>query len=175
MEERLEKRRQGRARLVPTGADWFANPLAGMRRLSAEMERLFDDMRGGSPQPWRDSGFDGAWLPDIEIFEKKGNLVVRADVPGMTKDDITVTIADETLTIEGERKLDETSKSEGYYRSERAYGQFHRCLGLPEGVDADKATASFKDGVLEVTMPAPAPKEKHGRRLDIASARESAP
>ena len=170
MQEMLDKRRQGRAQLVPTGADWFASPLAGMRRLSAEMERLFEGLRGGSPRPWRDSGFDGAWLPDIEVFEKQGNLVVRADVPGMTKDDITVTIADETLTIEGERKLDETDRSAGYYRSERAYGQFHRCLGLPDGVDAAGATASFKDGVLEVTMPAPAPREKQGRRLDIASA-----
>ena len=82
-------------------------------RFAAEMERLFEGMRGGSPRPWRDSGFDDKWLPDIEVFEKKGNLVVRADVPGMTKDDITVTIADETLTIEGERKLDGTDRSEG--------------------------------------------------------------
>ena len=87
-------------------------------RFAAEMERLFEGMRGGSPRPWRDSGFDDTWLPDIEVFEKKGNLVVRADVPGMTKDDITVTIADETLTIEGERKLDETDRSEGHASAE---------------------------------------------------------
>lgn len=170
MEATGERRQQSGGQLVPTGSDWFANPFAGMRRLSAEMERFFEGMRGRSSRPWRDSAFHGAWLPDIEVFEKKGNLVVRADVPGMTKDDVTVTIADETLTIEGERKLDETDKGEGYYRSERAYGQFHRCLGLPDGVDAEKATASFKDGVLEVTMPAPAPTEKQGRRLDIAGA-----
>ena len=162
-------RQKGADQLVAGGSEWFANPFAGMRRLSAEMERFLDSMRGGRARPWRDFEVDGAWLPDVEVLRKKGNLVVRADVPGMTKDDITVTITDETLTIEGERKLDETEKGEGYYRSERAYGRFHRRLALPEGVDADQATARFKDGVLEVSMPAPAPRENDGHRLEIAS------
>lgn len=173
MKAKTEKREEGR-RLVPVGAQgaqWFMNPFAGMRRLSDEMERIFEGVRGARPRPWHDFEFDGAWLPDIEVFEKKKNLVVRADVPGMSKDDITVTVGADTLTIEGERKLDEEERAEGYYRSERAYGRFHRCLGLPAGVDPDKATASFKDGVLEVTMPAPpALAGKKGHRLDIAGA-----
>ncbi len=173
MGAKIEKRREKRG-LAPAGgrgAQWSMNPFAGMRRLSDEMERIFEGIRGARPRPWHDFEFDGAWLPDIEVFEKKKNLVVRADVPGMSKDDITVTIGDDTLTIEGERKLDEEEKAEGYYRSERTYGRFHRCLALPAGVDADKATASFKDGVLEVTMPAPpAPAGKKGQRLEIAGA-----
>ena len=170
MEQRSERQQAGRHHLVPTGADWFANPYASIRRLSNEMERLFEGMRGGKPRPWHDFEVDGGWLPDIEVFEEKGQLVVRADVPGMSRDDVVVTIEDATLTIQGERKLDTEDKGKGYYRSERAYGQFRRCLGLPDGIDVDKATASFKDGVLEVTMPAPTTAAKQGRRLEIAGA-----
>lgn len=165
-----EKRREpdGRRQLARTGSDWFPNPFASMRRLSDDMERLFDSMRGGRPQAWHDFGFDGGWLPDIEVLEEEGHLVVRTDVPGMSKDDVTVTIGDDTLTIEGERKLDTKAKGKDYYRSERAYGHFRRCLGLPEGIDLEKAAASFKDGVLEVRMPAPKSAGRPGRRLEIA-------
>ncbi len=134
------------------------------------MERLFEGMRGGRPRLWHDFEVQGGWLPDIEVFEQKGQLVVRADVPGMSKDDVTVTIGDATLTIEGERKLDREDRRQGCYRCERAYGHFRRCLGLPDGVEVEKARASFKDVVLEVTMPAPRSAEKQGRRLDIVGA-----
>ena len=170
MAERGEQQQEARHGLARAGADWFASPLASVRRLSGEMERLFEGMRGGKPRPWHDFELEGGWLPDIEAFEEKGQLVVRADVPGMSKDDVTVTIGDATLTIEGERKVDTKDRGKGYYRSERAYGQFRRCLGLPEGVDVDRATASFKDGVLEVRMPAPTPSENQGRRVEIADA-----
>lgn len=170
MAERDEEKQGGRRQLARMGADWFPNPFASLRRLSDEMERLFDGMRSGRPRPWHDFDLDNGWLPDLEVFEEEGQLVVRTDVPGMSKDDVTVTIGDDTLTIEGERKLDSKAKGKGYYRSERAYGHFRRCLGLPEGIDLEKATASFKDGVLEVTMPAPKPAEKPGRRLEIAGA-----
>lgn len=170
MVERGEQQREARRQLAPVSANLFASLFGSLRRLSGEIERLFEGMRGGRPRPWHGLELEGGWLPDIEVFEEKGQLVVRADVPGMSKDDVTVTIGEAALTIEGERKLDTENKGKGYYRSERAYGQFHRCVGLPEEVDVDNATASFKNGVLEVTMPAPTPAEKQGRRLEIAGA-----
>ena len=149
-----------------------SSPFTLMRRLSDEMERMFEGFGGPRllPKPWR--GFEvgeGRWTPDVEVFERKGELVVRADLPGLTKDDVKVEIADSELVIQGERKEEKEQKEKGYYACEHAYGAFYRSIPLPEGVKADEAKAAFKDGVLEITMPAKLP-EKHGRRLEIKAA-----
>ena len=96
-----------------------------------------------------------AFAPPMEIFQRDGHLVVRADLPGMTKDDVQVEVTDDSLTISGERRSEHATKQEGIFRSERHYGTFHRHIPLPEGVNAEQVKASFQDGVLEVTMPAP--------------------
>ena len=97
--------------------------------------------------------------------------MVKADLPGLTKDDVKVELTDKLLTISGERKDEKEDKREGFYRSERSYGRFFRQIPLPEGVKTDKANATFRKGVLEVTMPAPK-MESPARKLEIKEAPE---
>jgi HSP20 family protein len=109
----------------------------------------------------------GAWAPQVEIFERDNKLVVRTDLPGMTKDDVDVEIDDDSIVIRGERRSEREEDDEGYYRSERSYGSFYRRIPLPSGVNAEEATADFRNGVLEITLPAPKRAEEKRRRLEI--------
>jgi HSP20 family protein len=148
------------------------NPFSLLDSFRSEMDRLFDDFGFGRsfsiPRFGRfRSGFD--WSPQTEVFEQNDQLVVRADLPGLTKDDITVDIQDDQITIRGERKSEHKEKNEGSFRSERSYGTFYRSIPLPQGVDAGKAKANFNSGVLEITVPVPARKPA-GRRLEIKEA-----
>ncbi|HLK10795.1 MAG TPA: Hsp20/alpha crystallin family protein [Candidatus Binatia bacterium] len=145
-----------------------------MRRFAEEMDRLFGEFRFGPSSllprlelPWE--GREGEWLPSLEVAERGGKLVVRADLPGLAKDDVRVEVRDDALCIEGERRQEREEKRKGLYRSERTYGRFYREVPLPEGVDPEQATASFKNGVLEVTMPAP-PRPAKGKRVPIEEA-----
>ena len=106
------------------------------------------------------------WTPDVEVFERNDQLMVRADLPGMKKEDISVEVTDEELVLRGERKQEKEEKAEGYYRSERSYGSFYRTIPLPEGVKIDQAKAVVHDGVLEVQMPV-AKAEPKRRHLEI--------
>jgi HSP20 family protein len=147
-----------------------ASPFSLMRRLSDDMERIFEDTWPGHRLPRRFQGFDLAttrWTPEIEAFERKGEFVVRTDLPGMTKENIKVEVSEGDLVIQGERKEEKEQKEKGYYKCERTYGSFYRAVPLPEGVKADEAKATFKDGVLEIAMPAGKVPEKHGRQLEI--------
>jgi HSP20 family protein len=110
----------------------------------------------------------GMWSPQIEAFERKGEFIVRADLPGLNKDNVKVDITDDTLTIQGERKQEHEENREGYHRSERSYGSFCRTIPLPEGANTDEAKASFRDGVLEISMPAPQ-REERRRQIEIKS------
>ena len=155
------------------------SPFSFMRRFSEEMDRLFEDFgygRGGSSL--RSSGFGGGltprsefggsiWSPQVEMFERGNQLVIRADLPGLKRDDIKLEVADNCLTVEGERRHEQEEKQEGHYHSERSYGRFYRCIELPKGVDAASINASFRDGVLEVTMPKPPSESSGGRRIEI--------
>ena len=89
----------------------------------------------------------------VDLFEEKDDIVVKAEIPGLDKDNISVNLSDHTLTIKGEKNKEEEVKEENYYRSERSYGSFVRTLELPKDVHADKVKATFKNGVLEVRMP----------------------
>ena len=153
------------------------SPFTFMRRFSEEMDRLFEDFGFGrgwlTPSFGRDllqSSFGEAgqamWNPQVEVFEREGQLVVRADLPGLTKDDVKVEVTDQAINISGERRKEHEEKREGYYRSERSYGSFYRSIPLPEGVNADDARATFNSGVLEITMAAPQ-RESRGRQLEI--------
>jgi HSP20 family protein len=106
------------------------------------------------------------WSPEVEVFERDGQFTVRADLPGVAKDGVKVEIVEGALVISGERKEEKEEKGEGFYRTERTYGSFFRRVPLPEGVKADEASATFKNGVLEVAMPAPK-REPQGRTLEI--------
>ena len=128
------------------------NPFSLMRRFSHEMDRLFEDF-GFRPRFFETTVETAVWAPNVEVLAKEGKLIVRADLPGLTKDDVKVGVTDDVLTLEGERKQEKEEKREGYFRSERSYGAFYRAIPLPEGVKADGIVANFKNGVLEVAMP----------------------
>jgi HSP20 family protein len=160
----IEPRRRGqlaRAEGMPT-----FNPFSMIRRIAEDMDRMFEGV--GLP------GLRGLGLqeletftPKIDIFKQDGKLVVRADLPGVDLDDITVEISNDSLVIEGERTYEHEEDEEGVYRVERGSGHFRREIPLPEGVKPDTATATFKNGVLEIAMEAPE-MEQH-RRIEVKS------
>lgn len=132
-----------------------------------EMDRMFEGYPLGRLTPWKEWK-DIGFAPAIEVVEKDGALFVKADLPGLKRDDVKVEVTAEGLTIAGERKEEKEEKRTGYFRTERLYGTFERFVPLPEGALVEKAEAVFKDGVLEVKVPlgkieTPAPK-----RLSIA-------
>ena len=107
-----------------------------------------------------------AWLPRVEVTRHKGEFRVRADLPGLKKEDVYVELNEQMLTLSGERKEEKQEKEEGFFRSEFSYGNFYRQIPLPEGAETEKASATFRNGVLEVTMPA-TEVVTSARRLDI--------
>lgn len=131
--------------------------------------RMFDDLFGRhwGKSPWR-SELE-AWAPDVEVFHRNNDLVVRADLPGLSRDDITIDVADDHVTLRGERKREREEQSGLMYRSERSYGSFYRVIPLPEGAMSDQARADFTNGVLEITMPSPPEQVRRGRRLEIGT------
>lgn len=159
----------------PAGLMW-ADPFAYMRRLNDEFDRVFHGfgfLRGfpgtGLMETPREIAevAKAAWSPQTELLEREGKLVVRIDLPGLTKKDVSVDVTDDMLTIKGERKQEKEEKTETTYRSERCYGSFYRSFRLPTGTDVTAAKALFKDGVLEIEMPAPPKPEERIKRLEI--------
>jgi HSP20 family protein len=147
-------------------------PFEMMRRLDEDMDRLFNQLwsggrslmrggRGGDVQP--------VWMPQVEVFERDGKLHVHADLPGMKKDDVKLSIEADQLVIQGERRSshEEGGQQAGFYHSERSYGSFYRAIPLPEGVDTSKADANFKDGVLDVSFDAPKKQQAQSRNIEI--------
>jgi len=131
------------------------NPFAFLRNFT-EMEKAFG--------PLPKTTANGGWIPAIEVKEKDGKLCVTAELPGLKKEEVKVHIDENTLVLEGERKQEKEEKREGYYHSERSYGQFYRSILLPAGAKIDQAAAQFNNGVLEVTVPIP---EAKATRQDI--------
>jgi HSP20 family protein len=133
------------------------SPFSMMRRLSEEMDRAFSSSFGlGS----------GSFSPAIEVRERDGNLEICAELPGMSKDDVKVECTEDGVIIQGEKKREEESNEGGWHRSERSYGSFYRMIPLPDGAEADKAKAEFKDGVLQVRVPVHEP-ERKSRQIPI--------
>jgi HSP20 family protein len=108
------------------------------------------------------------WLPAIDLVEDDDRFVLRADLPGLSEDDIKIELEGRTLTVSGERKAEHESTDGGYRRVERAFGSFSRSLTLPQGVDPEAVTASFDRGVLEIGIPKP--EASKPRRIEIAAA-----
>jgi HSP20 family protein len=161
--------RQGGAQLFRRETWPLYTPFGMMRRFADEMDRMFEGF--GFPSIGRSWGPSGSWgmeqfSPQIDLFERDGKLVVRADLPGMTKDDVKVDVTEDVVVIEGERKYEHEENEKGVYRSERSYGHFHREIPLPEGVKTENATANFKNGVLEVTLDA-SQMTKNRRRIEV--------
>ena len=139
------------------------NPFQMMRRFTSDMERLFEEFNGFTfptffkPEfePFRMEFETGEWMPQIEVLQNKEQFMVRADLPGLKKDDVKIEVTNDFLTLSGERKEEKEEKREGIYRSERSYGSFYRQIPLPEGAKTENAVATFVNGVLEITIPAP--------------------
>jgi HSP20 family protein len=177
-----QDREKGEVQRWSPGFGRFEDPSEFMTRMSEELDRTFDRFwRDFGVQPrrsWLPRGLFGwrqqreGWAPRIEAFQKADRFIVRAELPGVKKEDVDVELTDDALTIRGERREEQEEEREGYYRSEREYGQFYRVVPLPEGVIGESAQATFRDGVLEVTMQA-APAETRGRKLEIKETAES--
>jgi len=158
-----------------------ASPFGMLERFADEIDSIFDDFglgRSGSFPSWRRSRGNAlsgsmreSWSPAIEIAQHDNELIIRADLPGTKKDDVTVDCTENEITISGERRQEHEGESGGVYRREQTYGAFRRSIALPEGVMTDQATASFKDGVLEIRMPAPPRQVTRGRRVEIEERR----
>jgi HSP20 family protein len=133
-----------------------------LRRLTRDLDWVFN--RVGMERPF--VGTENMWAPELDVFEKGNEFIVKADVPGLKREDIHVEVTDTELTIKGERKLEKEEKEKGYYRTERSYGSFFRSVALPPGAKIELAKAVVNDGVLEVKMPI-VTIEPARRRLEI--------
>ena len=165
----LEKREE-RGEL---GARLAATPFSFVRRFAEEMDNLFEDFnfrRDRLAPVFGNELGAGIWSPQVEMLQHNGELIVCADLPGLTKDDVKVEVTDNAITIEGERHGEKEEKREGFYRSERSYGKFYRRLPIPEGVNIKDAEATFQNGVLEVKMKTSKREQQKSRRLEITDA-----
>jgi HSP20 family protein len=121
-----------------------------MSNLKQEMDRMLERVFEGK---WDELPAVGDWAPSMDISETKDSLVAKVEAPGMDQKDIQISLQENLLTIKGEKKQEREEKDERYHRVERSYGSFTRSVRLPVGVDASKVTATFKNGLLTVTMP----------------------
>lgn len=128
----------------------FWTPFRQLSSLRDEIDRLFE-----SPLASLGEGtqFLSGWMPPVDVLEDKDNIIVKAEVPGMKREDIDISLHDGVLTLSGERKGDEQHADAETYRSERFLGRFQRTVTLPNPVDVDKVKATYKDGILTVTLP----------------------
>ena len=150
-------------RVQTSGSLAGSSPFSVMRRMMEDMDRLFSSFVS-SPTQQSQQGLQrggerglqpltrGLWAPQVEVFERGNNVVVRAELPGLSREDVDVEVEDE---------------HDGYFRSERSYGSFYRALPLPEGVEASACNATFKDGVLEVTLPKPAAQVSRAKKITV--------
>jgi len=145
----------------------FSNPFAVMRRLMEDMEqRMFEGFGGSlSRDPLQGIFEQTAWSPDLEVVKRGDHLIVRADLPGLQPNDLKVRLEDGVLSIEGERRAEHTTESAGVWHSERRYGRFVRKLNVPREVHESEIKASFNNGMLEISLPAP---KRSGHTIPIA-------
>src|SRR4051812_22383704 len=145
------------------------------RKLSArqsEITRLFTPVFDAPAGGGNSGAVLRRWVPAMDLVESGDHFVLRADLPGMSEQDIQIELEDGTLTVSGERKAEHEEREEGFHRVERSFGAFSRSLTLPKGIDADAVAASFDRGVLEVRIPKP--EQRKPRRISIAHAGQEA-
>ena len=150
------------------------SPFRGFYDMQSEMNRMFDEVfgslarRGGQHQGHEPT----RWAPALDVLQEDGDIVVRAELPGVKLEDVGITLHNGVLTISGERKADEQREGSGYYVRERRYGSFRRSMTLPQGVDESKISARFDGGVLEVRVTGAAAVEEP-KRIQIEAGDES--
>jgi HSP20 family protein len=139
------------------------SPFSLMRRMTEEMDRLFQNL-GMESGGYEGGGLGGrdayGWSPAIEVTQREGKLIVQCELPGVSANDVKVEITNDALIVEGERRSEREQNDRGIQRTERQYGAFYRTIPLPEGVNAEQATARCENGVLEVTIPTPQQREE---------------
>jgi len=142
------------------------DPFRDLNLLQDRMNRLFDDAGRG----WRadEPAATTTWSPAVDIFETEGEIVVKAELPGMERKDITLHLENNVLSLRGERKFEKETKDENYHRIERSYGAFSRSFAIPATVDEEKIRADYKDGVLNIVLP----KKEQARPKQIKIATE---
>jgi HSP20 family protein len=136
------------------------DPLREIRNLQEEMNRLFNTFRS-----FDDDLITGAWTPSVDIYENKDQVVIEAELPGMKPEDVNISIENNVLTIQGERKFEKQEESDNYHRIERRYGSFTRSFTLPPTVNPDEVKAEFDNGLLRVTLAKR--EEAKPRRIEI--------
>jgi HSP20 family protein len=136
-------------------------PFRELAQLQGEMSRLFDGILDG---PSRTSQ---GWVPTLDVWETDNDLVYAFDLPGLSEDQISIEVQDDTLTVSGERQRTTKENGDRFFRFERRYGSFARAVGLPAGVDESKISASYSNGVLEIRVPKP--EEAKPRRIQLGS------
>lgn len=150
------------------GPDLLAmSPFAMMRRMMEDLDRMFEG--GGMARgvaPGRAMTAAMAFAPQVDVFRRDGSVVVRADLPGIRREDVHVDLEEDALILSGERREEQEERREGLYRAERRLGSFRRVIPLPEGIEPDACQAHFENGVLEVVLPL-AQEKARGRRIDI--------
>ena len=154
------------------------DPFAMLRDATSELDRIFG-RPFGSALRWpslRAMALPDAasWTPQVDVFERGNRLITKVDLPGVKKDDVKVEVTDGHLAISGERKSESDEKKDNVYRCERSYGSFYRAVPLPEGVMLEDVKASFANGVLEVSIPLPAPDQAKVRTVEIEDAPKAA-
>ena len=148
-------------------------PVRELSSLQSDMNRLFNTFfdtntgANGGTAPRR-------WIPAMDLVETDDHFVLKADLPGLSEEDVHIDVEDDVLTVSGERKAEHEENAEGYYRVERAYGRFSRSLTLPDGIEPDAVEANFSDGVLEVRIPKPAQRKPHRVHIHAAGANGNA-
>jgi len=156
--------------LLPVGRDRLAalksEPFSSLHR---EIDRLFDDFARGFPAlTGFSNGNGGKLMPSIDVVETDKEIEITAELPGLEEKDVQLNVADNLLTIRGEKKAEKEEKDKDYRLVERSYGAFERTLELPPGVDADAIKASIAKGVLKVTVPKPAPAQ--AKKIEVKPA-----
>jgi HSP20 family protein len=147
-------------------------PVRELNTIQNEVNRLFNTFLDTPTTLANGSTATSRWIPAMDLVESDDNFVLRADLPGVSEDDVNIELEDNVLTVSGQRKAEHEERKEGYYRIERSSGSFSRSLTLPEGVDPEKVEANFDRGVLEVRIPKP--EQRKPRKVTI-SARGGAP
>ena len=131
----------------------------------------------GDMNRWLNTFFDGqtregrTWAPALDVWETDNDIVYAFDLPGIPEERISIEVKDDTLTVSAEREKTEETSDDRYYRFERRYGSFSRAVGLPQGVDEEQISASYRDGVLEVRVPKPA--EQKPRKIELSKTVET--
>jgi HSP20 family protein len=144
------------------------DPFRDLAVLQDRMNRLFAN---GYQGPGSEEALlnRGSWTPAVDIYEVDGGLVLKAELPDLNREDIDVNVENNTLTLRGERKVDQTIKQESFHRIERSYGSFVRQFSLPATVDATKIAAEYKHGVLTVTLPVREEAKPRSVKVNVAA------